>query len=967
MNLFRILFGGVILLFSCSRLIAQESEPTNIVFIFCDDLNVSGLGSSFNPLVDTPSLDSLVSEGIVFSNAFSNSPICGPSRASVMTGIHPITSGHYGYLMGVNSWEDNPILSPATNIFDHFKNNGYDVFGTGKIYHGPRTPPESFTHLNTRPNQGPYPFEKRTHSDLPFNFSSENISFSPLENIPSYPEYTGWTKRDGSEFVFNSSNDRDLLGDEMSSAYCDSIFSNWSAGDNPFFLTVGIFNPHEPFHVPQEFFDRYDPDSLLSDHIISDCELSVIAEYANRWNSNTNYSAFDTLIEAGLENADPFYWLKKYIQGYYASVSYVDAEIGKIFNSLKENQLDQNTVVVISSDHGFYLGKNCSVRKTSLNANAAKIPLIINGPDIDSVVVETLVDLYPTFCEFADLPLPEGQLDGNSLLPVVYESVENTAFISVASEEFVFPGNPGTAEYQHHGVAFEDYKLNLYSSGEYELFDLSVDPLERTDISKISDNFSIVKRGFELLKEQIPALTDLAKPWQRMFYGDFSFETEGWETQNSVALETIIADSVTLKLLKMNPNEAIATNQNVLFKTAGEHILTLKLFTEGSENINSKIFNSSLSILDTLLGLNPGLNEIHIPFDVSDIQTGHPIKLELANPDNGFIYLIESQILDNQFLLELVNLCEQSEIISSNSLWNSIDSIPFENLISSISNPGSHPYTFGSILQFTPEDSIAIIEFRSSALSDLSVGIFSSCNPTIEQVSYFNDRTDNIEQKTLENLDPGETYFALVEDLSEVENAKVQSAFLTIPRPTIQSIESSAGTWQITLSPDEMQNFIPDTTIFKVNLSSGGSWKLKLAFTEEGIYSGDLPSASVLSNIVSISSAYQFGNQNEYLFGNNYSLVNIDGSKRITPTLLMNPFDKNLSVLPVQFLSVTEKVISRLTLFDSTGKMVYNENWKPQGNYIENIPVDFSQIPAGLYVVKISTNDTRWSSKLVIH
>ncbi|HKK37921.1 MAG TPA: sulfatase-like hydrolase/transferase, partial [Cryomorphaceae bacterium] len=298
------IFYVVFFLILSVNMSSQTSNHPNVLLIFCDDLNISGLGSLIDPNIITPTIDSLVNQSAVFTNAHANSTLCGPSRASVFTGVLPSTSGHYGRNMSIEKWYENPYLSTASTIFSHLKNNNYKVYGAGKIFHKKRNKEEDFDDLYLEPFQGPYPYNNLTHSDLPEELSPINISFSPLENVPSYPEGEGWFAN-GLPYFYESEENRDPTGDELSLLYADSIFQahTTNLSEDPFFLTLGLYKPHLPFHVPQKYFDMYPLEGIeLSEYELDSTDFAVAA-FINRINARSNQQ-IETLIELSPED-DP--------------------------------------------------------------------------------------------------------------------------------------------------------------------------------------------------------------------------------------------------------------------------------------------------------------------------------------------------------------------------------------------------------------------------------------------------------------------------------------------------------------------------------------------------------------------------------------------------------------------------------------------------------------------------------------
>jgi iduronate 2-sulfatase len=963
MNIIKSILSLSLCVISTSFVHSQSDSPPNILLIFCDDLNLSGLGSDYNSDIVTPVLDSLVNEGIVFTNAYANATICGPSRASVFTGIHPIRSGHYGYQMGFNSWQDNPVLGGSSTLFNHFKENGYDVFGTGKIFHGTRTPLADFTHINKGPDQGPWPYQRRSHSLLPESFNSKKISFSPLEDIPSFPEYTGWTYRDGSPFYFGSSHDRDLMGDELSVEYCDSLFLAASMqDDNPFFLTIGLFNPHEPFHVPQEYFDLYNLDSLSLEGIIPSCDLEVIAERSNRWNFKGNYDTFDELLDQS-ESTDSLYWLKEYIRGYYASVSFIDHQIGKVINSLKENQLDENTIIVISSDHGFHLGRRCSVRKTTLNSEASRIPLIILGPNLESQIIETpasLIDLYPTFCEWGGISPPEDQLDGKSLLPIISGSEDNVAIISVAGMENLAVNQPGTSTRQHHSVVFDQFKLNVHSSGEYQLFETSTDPFEMTDLSKEPGYNPVVLEGVNHLSNLIPEVNPLADLWERLYYGNFLFGLEAWAYNEACEFGSFFeADEFLQNQIRITPNgdTAILRNKSVLFSNTGTHHLNMNVFiSDDSISISQTISHNNSFLFSNNITLDTGWHALSFPFstDASNIKKQCQYALNVAG--NGKAYISEISISEENTLSNLISLCEAANDLPSNILIPATENVPFEFVSTSLINPGSNILYPRSVLKFTPADSAGFILLKGTSGTNPSIGIYNSCSPDLDPLFYSDERSDRNENLLLTNLTPGLTHYALIEQkaLGGNQGEEFRANYFDIPRAQIDEFVVTSENWLLNLSLVDFYPFEPQSIIINVTGYNGFSAIFKPAFSTDGTYSGSTAGINIPMG-GTIRVAYKFKKHNVLLFSEPIDFTlspdNVPGQSFV---LLNNQLSSSTTYLSV---AAPDNIQTQSTwdiaLYDLMGKKIYQSSYFPSGDKVNSIPVDLTRFSNGVYILSI--------------
>jgi hypothetical protein len=233
----------------------------------------------------------------------------------MFSGILPQTSGHSGYRMSENSWLDNPILAPTTSIFRRLLDSDYEVYGSGKIYHALRYLEEDFTGYYSDPVHGPYASNRRIHSALPESFDEYGLSFGRLEDIRSYPEYIGWQNPNESPFFFENDENRDLMGDEMTVDYCQNIMESYVADSSnaPFFLTAGLFNPHQPFHVPEKYWDLYEPSTFDMAFFQPDSAIPTLTALTNRYNSRSN-KAYDLMADESPAD-DPSFYLQQTIHG----------------------------------------------------------------------------------------------------------------------------------------------------------------------------------------------------------------------------------------------------------------------------------------------------------------------------------------------------------------------------------------------------------------------------------------------------------------------------------------------------------------------------------------------------------------------------------------------------------------------------------------------------------------------------
>lgn len=513
-----ILFLGLIV--SCSSVPKENQDktegkkPYNVLFIFADDLNASVEGFGGQPQTLTPNIDKLASEGVRFTNAHSNNPLCIPSRASIWNGLHPHTSGFYirNPKSGIKQWRDNPVFKNNVTVFKHFYNNGYQVLGTGKIFHGNRSTEELFKLQDGTPafgaplHYGPFPWNGKSHPaatphpDMPAPWGEGRFagfeSLVPLSNVPhvrpnrgkGIPGHEGWVVG-GEPFHYESEEDRDLMPDERS--------TNWAVNqlkkdfDKPFFMTVGIVRPHTPFVVPKKYYDKF-PWQEMEFPPYKENDLEDVGSYVKKMKKVDKwFTRFERLQEAYPDNEG---W-KRFVQGYLASVNFVDDQVGKILEALSSSSNAENTIVVFSSDHGLHMGQKDMLIKKTPWEESTHVPLIINAPNMKaggqrSDHPVSLVDIYPTLIDLTGLPGDPNKngneipLDGYSLRPFLENTNEadwpGPDFVISSIEGGIAPPSNSIApvDEQHFTLRSKEWRYVLYNNGEEELYDLEEDPNE---------------------------------------------------------------------------------------------------------------------------------------------------------------------------------------------------------------------------------------------------------------------------------------------------------------------------------------------------------------------------------------------------------------------------------------------------------------------------------------------------------
>ncbi len=439
-----------------STCVAQPEKP-NVLFLISDDLNtaLSGFG---HPQCQTPNLDRLAARGMKFENMHCQYPVCGASRASLMSGLYPYTNltlGNAGTLRG--SMPDVVTLSQS------FRKNGYYAARVSKIYHM-RIPFEII--------------EGTADCDDPHSWDETFNVKAPEQNAPG--EKTNWSPKDTGSQTFTgvvaTGGDSDHA-DGMAADRAIEILNK--VDDKPFFLAVGFVRPHVPLVAPKRYFDQYDRESMVAP-VVPDGDLDDVPGIIRNYKRNSTTYGVTPELHKGL------------LQSYYASVSYMDAQVGRVLDALKENGLEDNTIVVFSSDHGYLLGHHNKFQKQHLFEEATRVPFIVSVPWLKdqhgnaAQKITELVDLYPTLTELAGIKPPE-TIQGTSLTPLL--SDPNS---SDWKKDHAFTISRSGGE----SIRTQQWRYTHWGFGEKgaELYDLKNDPGEFTNLANNPDYAEVVKK-----------------------------------------------------------------------------------------------------------------------------------------------------------------------------------------------------------------------------------------------------------------------------------------------------------------------------------------------------------------------------------------------------------------------------------------------------------------------------------------
>lgn len=437
----------------------EGSRHPNVLFIAIDDLN-DWLGyMEGHPDVKTPNIDRLAARGAQFKNAYCQAPLCGPSRASVMTGLRPSTTGIYGMIDDNKIREDNASTRDIIFLPEYFKRQGYHTMGIGKLFHQ-HAPDEVFDESAGRARGfGPVPKER-------FKWSGKG------------PENYSGTSTDWGAYPATDS----LMPDYQSALWASERLQR--SYDKPFFLAVGFLRPHVPLYVPQKWFDLYDAATLKMPPYRSD-DLNDIPHVGLQINDLPMMPQTEWAIESRE-------W-PNIVQAYLASISFVDAQVGKLLTALGESGHADNTIIVMWSDHGYRMGEKGTFAKHALWEEATKSPLIFAGPGVPSgKVVEAPVELlsiYPTLLELSGLPV-YARNEGKSLVALMHGKDKTKARFALT-----------TYGMNNHAVRTKDYRYIRYEDGTEELYDHRKDPNEWTNIADDKSQAKTITRMRRYLPE----------------------------------------------------------------------------------------------------------------------------------------------------------------------------------------------------------------------------------------------------------------------------------------------------------------------------------------------------------------------------------------------------------------------------------------------------------------------------------
>ncbi|MEO1010487.1 MAG: sulfatase [Bacteroidota bacterium] len=426
------------------------TSRANVLFIIVDDLNDWTGFLQGHPQTMTPNMDRLASQGTVFTNAHTNSPLCGPSRSSLLTGLRPSSTGIYFHI------NDNDLVKlaqrhhPETVLLpDYFEQQGYVSLGVGKIFHnGDKA--QVFDHYGGLADFGPRPAKRFVYD----------------------PEHHGKPKGTSTDWGAFPAHD---------SLTFDARIADWAIAQlqkehkDPFFLAAGFMRPHVPWYVPQKWLAKYD--SLKIDLPKYDPkDWSDIPDMAQLITNLPTMPDMDWMLaENRWEDA---------VKAYLASVHFVDHHIGRLLDALKKSPYAHNTFVVLTSDHGYHLGEKGLFQKSTLWERSTHVPMIWYGPGIHAQNIDvpvSLLDIYPTLLDMFSMPQNE-PLEGTSLHPLLVGIQDKNERSAVTTYG---PNN--------HSVIYNGWHYIQYNDKSEELYHLESDPHESINLATDPESTKTLK------------------------------------------------------------------------------------------------------------------------------------------------------------------------------------------------------------------------------------------------------------------------------------------------------------------------------------------------------------------------------------------------------------------------------------------------------------------------------------------
>ena len=466
------------ILLACLAATSTVAAPPNVLFIVVDDLRPE-LGCYGKP-VHSPHIDQLAREGVLFERAYVQCALCMPSRVSVFTGRRPDTTGVVDF-----SVRFRDVLGDVVTLPQHFKNNGYHAAAFGKVFH--RDDVASWSEPLWQSNR------QRYHTD----FGKQVLTWMSedhrrLTYVWDLGDGITKTKSPGGlPWEAADVPDTKLRDGHIADA---AIAKMRELKNRPFFLAVGFHKPHLPFIAPKKYFDIYDRSKIdLAANPFPPRDAPKFATY--NWNDLRHYYGIPDVGPVLDEQA------RDLKHAYYACVSFVDAQVGRLLNSLDTLGLTKNTIVVLWGDHGWQLGEHGMWDKHSNFETSTHAPLIVRVPEVKAARTSALVefvDIFPTLCELCGLSLDHG-LEGRSFVPLLSNPDRQWKSAAFSQYRRVIPGYGKVARGMGYSMRTDRYRFTEWTVAGTdfhadELYDHRLDPNENINLAVLSEHQQLLNR-----------------------------------------------------------------------------------------------------------------------------------------------------------------------------------------------------------------------------------------------------------------------------------------------------------------------------------------------------------------------------------------------------------------------------------------------------------------------------------------
>lgn len=488
---FRYIFTALVLALPAqgatkSKLRSAYGKP-NVLFIIADDLRDYAGWMGGHPQSLTPNMDRLAKMGMRFTNAHCNFALCNPSRTSLLTGMLPSSSGVFG---NEQDWRRSVQVAGRPTLPQHFKDQGYLTAAAGKVFHANHGGPEGRLAGWHGGRRG---FEQDAAWDQRFPAAGVQIPDLPVHTGQNYNGLNIWHWDWGGIQV-----EDDKTDDGQVVSFASEFLAQKQK--KPFFLAVGLYRPHSPWYVPQKYFDALPLDSIQLPEVKAD-DLDDLPEAAKAHLKNGQHQQ---IVDKGV-------W-KDAVRGYLASIAFCDAMLGHVLDAVEKGPHAKSTIIVFTSDHGWYLGEKQMWHKGRLWEPATRIPLSIYAPGVtqpDTVSAQpvALIDLYPTLCDLVKVPLPD-HLDGLSMKPLLLDPATKRDKPAITCA-----GGGKSAAYSARD---ERWRYIRYGDGSEELYDHQSDPNEWANLASSPEHSAERTRLAAFLPQEFKSakrpVTEMVRP-----------------------------------------------------------------------------------------------------------------------------------------------------------------------------------------------------------------------------------------------------------------------------------------------------------------------------------------------------------------------------------------------------------------------------------------------------------------------